>query len=140
MPALSPTQWIALSIILALLAALAVYFLVYWDKVSQPACRTADIKTINRQTRALQHQVPAATRKQRTLANSPASYDSDRTPDRQVADLQAFRENISQIEVTAAQNALIAMVRGVRRPTPPLHGKPCLRALPGRLLQGLGGA
>ncbi len=115
---LSPTQWLALSIILALLAAMTVYYLVFWDKTGAPACRTADMSTIQRQTDQLQDRVPAALPNKRARAGAPVSYDVERTPDRRVADISVFRANIKQVEVTAAQHALIDMGRGVRRATP----------------------
>lgn len=65
---------------------------------------------------------PAALQSKKARAGAPASYDVDRVPDRRIADLAAFRANINQVEVTAAQHALIDMGRGVRRPNPHAMG------------------
>ena len=120
MPTLSVVRWILISCLAALAAGVIIYYLIYWDKAVLPptVCRTADMGAIERQTRHLQDRTPAALPSKRARAGAPASYDVERTPDRRVADFAAFRANINQVEVTAAQHALIDMGRGQRRPNP----------------------
>lgn len=116
MPTLSVVSWILISCLAALAAGAIIYYLIYWDKAVLPptVCRTADMSAIERQTRQLQDRTPAALQTKRARAGAPASYDVDRTPDRRVADLATFRANLNQIEVTAAQHALLDMAN--RRP------------------------
>lgn len=124
MPTLSVVSWILISCLAALAAGAIIYYLIYWDKAVLPptVCRTADMSAIERQTRQLQDRTPAAQQIKRVRAGAPASYDVDRTNDRRVADFAAFRANLKQVEVTAAQHALLDMGRGVRRPNPHAMG------------------
>lgn len=117
MSAMTPTLWLILAIALALLAGSA-YLYFKGKREAQTSCRTADMRSIDRQSKQLQGGTPAALQSKRARAGAPASYDVDRTNDRRVADLAAFRANLNQVEVTAAQHALLDMGRGVRRPNP----------------------
>lgn len=119
MPAMTPTLWMILAIALLLLAGSAYLYLKARHEAGQALeCRTADMAAIDRQTELLQDRVPAALPSKRARAGAPASYDVDRMPDRRIADFAAFRANINQVEVTAAQHALVDMGKGMRRANP----------------------
>ncbi len=123
MPAMTPTLWLILGIAcLLLIGSVYFYFKARHDAGQALECRTADMSLIERQSKKLQDRPPAALQTKRARAGAPASYDADRTPDRRVADFAAFRANINQVEVTAAQHALLDMGRGVRRPNPHAMG------------------
>lgn len=110
MPAMTPTLWLILLIAVMLLAgSVFMYFKARHEAGQALECRTADMGAIERQTRQLQDRTPAAQQIKRVRAGAPASYDVDRAPDRRVADMATFRANLNQVEVTAAQHALLDM-------------------------------
>lgn len=119
MPAMTPTLWLILAIAVLLLAgSVFMYFKARHEAGHALECRTADMGAIERQTRQLQDRTPAAQQTKRVRAGAPATYARELMPQRRVVDLAAFRANMNQVEVTAAQHALIDMGRGLRRPNP----------------------
>lgn len=117
MSAMTPTLWLILAIAVLLLAG-SVFLHFKGKREAQGSCRTADMGLIERQTKQLQDRTPAAQQTKRVRAGAPAGYDVDHTNNRRVADFATFRANLRQVEITAAQHALLDMGRGVRRPNP----------------------
>lgn len=122
MPAMTPTLWLILAIAVLLLAGSVFMYFKARHEAAPGSCRTADMGAIERQTKQLQDRTPAAQQTKRVRAGAPAPYDVDHTNDRRVLDFAAFRANVKQVEVTAAQHALLDMGRGVRRPNPHAMG------------------
>lgn len=123
MHAMTPTLWLILGIAcLLLIGSVFLYFKARHEAGQTLECRTADMSLIEQQSAQLQSKVPTPLPTKRARAGMPASYDADRTPDRRVADFAAFRASINQVEVTAAQHALLDMGRGVRRANPHAMG------------------